>query len=235
MTSQHTNTKLTEFKYTYFIAMLYMTLVILCSIVGFKLINTPYHAMSGASLVCPFLFLMGDIVAEVYGYKLVMSLFFSGLACKLVLVIVSYLIISLPSPPEWNHQASYDLIIGNLPKIYGYSILGMTASWMLNAFVLTRWKYIVQGKYFWLRSITTSGAGEIIFSIISVSLTLLGVVPIHDIPSIVIWSFSLKIIFTVIFAYPAALVVNWLKHKEGIDVYDNKFGLNPFKEIANES
>lgn len=235
MTSKPENAKFKEYKYTYFIAMLYMTLVILCSIVGYKLINTPYHVMSGASLVCPFLFLMGDIVAEVYGYKLVISLFCSGLACKLVLVVIGYLIISLPSPPEWNQQASYDLIIGNLPKIYAYSILGMTASWTLNAFILTRWKYIVQGRYFWLRSIATSGAGEIIFSLISVSLTLFGVVPLQDIPSIVIWSFSLKIIFNIIFAYPAYLVVNWLKHKEGVDIYDNKFGLNPFKEIINES
>lgn len=111
----------------------------------------------------------------------------------------------------------------------------MLASWMLNAFVLTRWKYIVQGKYFWFRSITTSGVCEILFSIISVSLTLLGTVPLQDIPSIVIWSFSLKVIFTVIFSYPVSLVVNWLKREEGVDVYDNKFGLNPFKEIVNES
>jgi uncharacterized integral membrane protein (TIGR00697 family) len=235
MIDQYVNAKLTDFKYTYFIAMFYMTLVILCSIVGFKLIETPYHVMSGASLVCPFLFLMGDIVAEVYGYKLAMRLFVSGLICKLILVVVSYLIISLPSPPDWNHQASYDLIIGSLPKIYGYSMLGMMVSWMLNAFVLTRWKYIVQGKYFWFRSITTSGVGEILFSIISVSLTLLGTVPTHDIPSIVIWSFSLKVIFTVIFAYPIVHIVNWLKRNEGVDVYDNTTGLNPFKEITNES
>lgn len=235
MLAQHTNYKLTEFKYAYFIAMLYMSLVILCSIVGFKLILTPYGVMSGASLVCPFLFLMGDIVAEVYGYKLALQLFFSGLICKLILVVVSYLIISLPSPPEWGHQAAYDLIIGHLPKIYTYSIFGMMTSWILNAFVLTRWKYIVQGKYFWFRSIATSGGGEIIFSVISVTLTLFGTVPMHDIPSIVTWSFSLKIAFTILFAYPITLVVNWLKRTEKVDIYDNKFGINPFKELINEN
>lgn len=68
-----------EFKHAYFIAMLYMSLVILCSIVGFKIILTPYGVMSGASLICPFLFLMGDVVAEVYGYKLALRLFLYGL------------------------------------------------------------------------------------------------------------------------------------------------------------
>lgn len=178
---------------------------------------------------------MGDIVAEVYGYKLALHLFFSGLVCKLILVIFSYSIISLSSPIDWDHQASYDLIIGNLPKIYGYSILGMLVSWVLNAFVLTRWKYIVQGKYFWFRSVATSGAGEILFSIISVTPTLFGTVPTHTIPSIIIWSFSLKILFTVLCSFPITLIVNWLKHVEKADIYDNKFGLNPFKEFANEN
>ncbi len=235
MLAQQVKYKFAEFKYAYFIAMLYMSLVILCSIVGFKLILTPYGVISGASLVCPFVFLMGDVIAEVYGYKLALHLFFSGLVCKLILVIFSYTIISLPSPIDWDHQASYDLIIGSLPKIYGYSILGMIVSWILNAFVLTRWKYIVQGKYFWFRSIATSGVGETIFTILSVTLTLLGTVPAHSIPSIVIWSFSLKIAFTILFSFPITLLVNWLKQAEKVDVYDNKFGLNPFKELANEN
>src|SRR5579872_5356697 len=113
MPTQNTIYKVTEFKYAYLIAMLYMSLVILCSIVGFKLILTPCGVMSGASLVCPFIFLMGDVVAEVYGYKLALRLFFSGLFCKLILIIFSYFIISLPSPSNWDHQASYDLIIGS--------------------------------------------------------------------------------------------------------------------------
>ena len=212
-----------------------MTLMILCSIIGFKLIYTPIGIMSGASLICPFLFLMGDIVAEVYGYKIAINLFFLGLACKLILVTVGCVIIYLPSPSGWNHQESFNLIIGSLPKIYGYSILGMTLSWVLNAFILTRWKYIVRGKYFWLRSIATSGFGETIFSLVSVTLTLFGTVKSMDIPSIVIWSLSLKIIFTILFSYPITLVVNWLKRVEDMDAYDNISGLNPFKEAISEN
>lgn len=222
--------KLTGFKYAYFIAMLYMALVILCSIVGFKLILTPHGVMSGASLVCPFLFLMGDITAEVYGITFVMRLYFAGLFCKLILVAISCLIIYLPSPAEWNHQASYNLIIGSLPKIYGYLVVGMTISWMLNSYVLTRWKYIVKGKYFWFRSVATSGVSETIFTIISVTFTLLGIVPTNNIASVVTWSLSLKIIFTILFAYPITFVVNWLKQEENVDDYDNQFDhLNPFK------
>lgn len=236
MNAQYKNSNLIEFKYTYFIAMLYMSLVILCSIVGFKIIITPYGVISGASLVCPFLFLMGDIVAEVYGNTFVMRLYFSGLFCKLILIIISYLIINLPSPSGWDHQAAYDLIIGNLPKIYGYSILGMTISWMLNSYILTKWKYIVQGKYFWFRSVATSGISESIFTIISVTLTLFGTVPTYNIPSIVIWSLSLKIMFTILFSYPITLIVNWLKRTENIDVCDNQFSyLNPFREKEYEN
>lgn len=229
----HKNTS--ESNYLIFIAMLYMTLMILCSIIGFKLINTSIGIISGASLICPFLFLMGDVVAEVYGYKVAINLFFLGLACKVILVLVGCAIIYLPSPPEWNHQNSFNLIIGSLPKIYGYSILGMTLSWVLNAFILTRWKYIVSGKYFWFRSISTSGFGETVFSLVSVTLTLFGTVKSVDIPSIVIWSLSLKIIFTILFSYPITIIVNWLKEVEGMDIYDNISGLNPFREATNEN
>jgi len=38
-----------------------------------------------------------------------------------------------------------------------------------------------------------------------------------------------------LFAYPITIIVSWLKQTEEVDVYDNKFGLNPFRELMNES
>lgn len=225
----------TQCKYIHFITMLYITLMLLTSLIGFKIIITPYGPMSAASLFSPFWFLLGDIIAEVYGYKISMRLFFCAIACEFIFAIFSCATIYLPSPPDWHNQEAYNLIIGNLPKIYFWQIVGIFTSWIFNAFILTRWKFTLRGKYFWFRSLITSGLAETLFSIISVSLTLLGSVKNKNISSIVLWSLSLKLLFTVIFSYPINLIANWLKKSENIDVYDNTPNLNPFRAKENEN
>lgn len=225
----------TQCKYIYFLTMLYITLMLLTSIIGFKIIIMPYGEMSAASLFSPFWFLLGDIIAEVYGYKISMRLFFCAITCELIFAALSCIAIHLPSPADWQNQGAYNLIIGSLPKIYLWQTVGVFISWIFNAFILTRWKFTLRGKHFWFRSLITSGLAETLFSVISVSLTVLGSVKNENISSIVLWSFSLKLLFTAIFSYPINLIANWLKKSENIDVYDNIPNMNPFRVKKNEN
>ncbi|OGT41002.1 MAG: hypothetical protein A3F13_09690 [Gammaproteobacteria bacterium RIFCSPHIGHO2_12_FULL_40_19] len=122
-----------------------------------------------------------------------------------------------------------------MQKIYFFQIIGMFFSWIYNAFLLTRLKFHLRGKYFWFRSLATSGIAETVFTILSVTFTLFGSMPTQEISHIVVWSFTIKLISTVIFSYPVTFIVSWLKKSECIDVYDNISGLNPFKVINDDN
>src|SRR5207247_2418682 len=99
--------------------------------------------------------------------------------------------------------------------------------WNLNAKLLIRWKALMQGRHFWLRSMGSSGIGLVIFSFISVFPSIFGMFPLKTVISVVIWSCFLKIIFIIFLALPSSLIVTALKNAEQIED-DQLFKYNPF-------
>jgi len=218
-----------EYKCIYFLATLYMSLMTLSAILGYKLIATPLGVLAGASLVSPSWFMVGDMITEVYGFKTVMKLFWSVIICQFIFATVCWLVIRLPSPAYWHGQEGYELVCGHLLRIAIFQLIGITIAWNINARLLSKWKVLLRGRFFWLRSIGSSGIGLIIFSIISVFPAIYGMFPLHEVISIVAWSCALKFIFTILLAGPSNLVVIFLKAYEGVDEYSHSLRFNPFK------
>lgn len=217
------------YKFIVFLSMVYICNLFASAVMGNKIIQAPIGSFSAGSLTGPLWFVLSDIIAEVYGLDVSRSLFWSAMVCEFIFVCITVSLINLPSPLWWHYQSSYDYVEGYLFRIYFCQFIGIIIGWYLNVLFITKWKETWNGRYFWLRSIGASGMGEIVFSIISVSLSTIGLAPMHELVNIVIWSCSLKIIFSILFSYPAALAVGVLKKAENIDVYDYSASFNPFK------
>lgn len=204
-------------KYLPYLAVLSMMLMSLCGVLGNKLIATSIGTISAASLVSPFWFILGDIITEVYGYRESIRIYKVVILSQFLFSVICYVLIRLNSPPDWHGQAGYDLVLGNLVRMAVLQFIGMSIAWPLNAYLLARWKILTKGKYFWLRSIASSGIGMTLFSVISVTLSLIGVFDLYNIVTIVLISCVLKIIFSIFFSFPAALVVALIKRLEAND------------------
>ncbi len=218
------------FLFTEFLAMFYMASMAYSACMGAKFIDTPFGVMSGASLISPLWFITGDIVAEVYGFKHVMRFFWSVVIVQFVFAIIVTSIIHFKAlTPQID--GSYDLIFGHMIKMSLFQLIGIVIAWRVNAVLLTKWKIIVNGKYFWLRSIGASGIGEIMYSLIAVSLTLLGNTSSQHLIQIVAWSCVLKLGITIILSGPANFVCYLLKRAEGTDVYEAGH-MNPLMKVS---
>lgn len=220
-----------KYRFVYFLATLYMSLMTLSAVLGGKLIYTPYGVLSGASLISPFWFVIGDMITEVYGFKTVMKLFWSVIVCQFIFAAVAWFVINLPSPADWQGQAGYDLVCGHLLKIAVFQFVGVTIAWNINANLLSKWKILSKGRLFWLRSIGSSGVGLLLFSVISVFPSVYGMFPLNEVISIVIWSCVIKVAFTILLSGPANFIVMFLKFYEGVDEFSHGLSYNPFKKL----
>jgi len=219
-----------------FLSMAYILILFASAIIGNKLITTPITmlgAFSAGSITGPLWFVLSNIVAEVYDKRLSIHLFVAAMIAELIFICICIVMIHLPSPSWWNHQDAYNYVIDHLLKLYFYQLLAITIAWHVNLKLLTRWHFILKGRYFFLRSIGASAIGEIIFSIISVSLNAYGFVPINQLPKTVIWSCVFKMIFLILFSYPACLIVAILKKIEKIEPMN--YDSNPFKTDKNKN
>ena len=129
------------------------------------------------------------------------------------------------------------LLIGG-DTIYGYRItqsvilsgfIAYIVANLANSYILSRWKVLLKGRYFWLRSLGASTISEALYSLIAILMMEIGSIPNNKILKVVAISFSIKAFYSIVLAAPANILVNYLKNLTGMDVYDFPKKFTPFK------
>lgn len=219
-----------QYKFLPVLMAVFVTLSILTIVLLYKIISFDRWIISAATFIVPFWYTLSDLIAEVYGYKVARKALWTLFLCNFIFIFVIYLTIHLPSPYDSSKQAyAYHLLFDPIPRVFVASFLAVLIGAFLNVYLLTKWKVLIKGRYFWLRSIGSSAIGEAIFTIITFGIEFTGQALLHDIMELMIVSYIVKIVFLPIAATPSAFMAKVLKRYEGVDVYDNNTNFNPLK------
>ena len=217
----------TGFRYLYVLAMLFLTVMLCDAVTVYKLVDMPFGYTSACAYVFPLWFVLSDIITEVYGQRIARRILWSAFFCEIVFSLACYFLVKLDSPAFWQYQDAFELILGHLPRIIFSSSVAILVSGYLNIYFISKWKIMLRGKYFWLRSIGSSWIGEFFYTFISIFFMMYGMLTFKGLMTAIAWSYLIKAVCTVILAFPANVVATFLKIKEGTDVYD---AYNPFEK-----
>lgn len=210
-------------------AMLYATVVTACLVLSNKIVDIHGLLIAGAVFTFPLLYFFGDIIAEVFGYSLSRRLIWYTLLCGLVFSLLVTIVINLPSPTFQKDPNAFQEVLGSSFKFTVVGVIAMLAGSFSNAYILTKWKILVQGRYFWIRSITSTMVGEFINTILAFPLAFGGKIAWEKLLNIIAVAYGVKMLYAFIAVIPATLIVSYLKKTYGIDVYDYNTDFNPFK------
>jgi uncharacterized PurR-regulated membrane protein YhhQ (DUF165 family) len=95
--------------------------------------------------------------------------------------------------------------------------------------MVAKWKVLLRGRLFWLRSLGASIIGEAVFVIISLCMEFIGVIPLQALVQLILVSFAMKIVLNPILVIPSSILAAMIKKIEQIDVYDYDLEFNPLK------
>lgn len=220
-----------QYKCIPFLAMLYISFALASPILTNKLVTTPIGIVSASVFVSPLWFMLGNVIAEVYGYKLSMKIFWSTMICQFIAGIICHYLVGLTSPPSWHGQAGYDYVLGHFLGTTTFEIVGLILAWRTNAYLLTKWKILLKGKFFWGRSIVSSAIGQIIFALV-ISPTLFWFITVHtmsDAIKLFFWTVAIRIMLTMAIAIFGSISIYILKRIDQADVYETIDNFNPFR------
>lgn len=193
-----------------------MTIKLITVVLIYKIIKIGPFTASVSTFIIPFWFFMGDVITEVYGYKITKKIIFIALTCQFVFAFSCYGFVQLNSPADWSFGNSYSQIFGKLPRVALASFLAIVTGALINSYLLAKWKLFFKGKYFWLRCLGSTAIGEFIFTMIAYLTEFWGVTTLGVLFHLIIVSFTVKLLFSPILVYPASLFALWLKKSEGI-------------------
>lgn len=213
-------------------SMFYMTIMLCNAILTNRYIGNDSFFVLGGTFTSPFVFILDDIVAEIYGYKVARSLVICAFLFQALFIIICQIVLLMPCPNFFREQNAYYLILGpQLFRIHMSGFVAFVSANLLNSYILSRWKILLKGKYFWLRSVGSSVFSEAFYTIVAISLMELYSIPLKNILIVTMLSFLIKVSYSILFSFPADYLVNYLKKTTGIDIYDVDNDFTPFKII----
>ncbi|OGT36246.1 MAG: hypothetical protein A3F11_06815 [Gammaproteobacteria bacterium RIFCSPHIGHO2_12_FULL_37_14] len=210
-----------------FFSMLYMSVMIANAVLTKKWISIGPYFVFGGAFVSPFLFIFGDIIAELFGCDLMKKIILFGFICQTIFAIIVQSMIQTPVPAIWHEQYSFSFVFDSIVRINLSSFIAYFVASIMNVVIITRWKAMVHGKYFWLRSIGASTIAEACYSAIAILMIGFGSLSFSTMLSVIAISYAIKLLSSIVFAYPANILINYIKSNYKIDVYDS-INYNPF-------
>lgn len=213
----------------FFVAVFFVALLMISNTVAVKIISIGNFTVTGAIFIFPFTYILSDILTEVYGYRGSRPIIWAGF-CAIIFMAIMYTFVGiLPAAPFWHDQNSFEIILGQVPRIVIASLLGYLAGSFSNSFILSRMKVWMKGKYLFARTIGSTIIGEGIDSIIFVLVGFAGLIPDTSLLEVIVSSYLIKIGIEIIVTPITYKAVNYLKAKENIDTYDTDISYSPFK------
>jgi queuosine precursor transporter len=208
---------------------LFVTSLITANIIAVKLVGIGGLVFPAAVVIFPLSYIFGDVLTEVYGFRRARQVIWLGFACNLLAVIAIYLGGRLPPAAFWTGQEAYQQILGFTPRLLAASFTAYVIGQFVNAIVLARMKIVTRGRWLWTRTIGSTLVGEGLDSLVFISIAFVGTIPAAALVSTIVTQWLLKSAYEIIITPFTYLAVNFLKRKEGLDVFDHDTRFNPLR------
>ena len=210
------------------ITALFITCLITANIIAVKLVGMGSVVLPAAVVIFPLSYIFGDILTEVYGFRMARQVIWLGFLCNLIFVIFVRIGQALPSASFWTGQVAYETILGYTPRLLLASFLGYLVGEFANSFVLAKMKVLTQGRWLWSRTIGSTIIGQALDTSIFITVAFWG---IASLPVMILSHWVAKVLIEVVFTPLTYVIVNYLKKKESADTFDYKTNFNPFSNF----
>ena len=160
-------------------------------------------------VIFPLVYIVGDVLTEIYGFKLAKRTIYLGFIINLIAVIAYQIAIFLPGTDLATSNA-FNIILGSTPRILIASLISYLVGSYVNAYFMKILKERYTNYLFARCSISTL-FGEGLDAIIFITIAFAGLMPNEVLITMIICQGAFKIIYEII-VYPITrTVINWIK------------------------
>ena len=200
--------------YFVIITVITVALILISNVSSIKLFSLWKIILPSSALLFPFTYIIGDIVAEVYGYKKARFVIILGFLCNAFMALFFLISIKLPPASTWHLQNEYATILGTTPRMFIASLSAFLFGSLSNAFVLNLIKKYTGDAHLWMRTIGSTIIGELLDTLIFVIIAFIGTVPSSAIITMILCQYIWKVSYEVVATPITYKVINWYKKLE---------------------
>ncbi len=171
----------------------YIAALLSANAMAAKLISVAGVAVTAGALAIPIVFLVMDIINELYGPKATRHVVWMGFVANVVLVAMSLLCGAMPASPLGASQEAFEQMFLITPRVVGASMAAYLCSSMLDVRVFHAIRRLTHGRYFWLRKNVAPAISQLADATIFLLLSFGGLVPWRVLPAMILGEYLVKV------------------------------------------
>lgn len=193
---------------------IFVGLLLISNIGAVKLISFGPLITDGGAFLFPLVYIMGDVLAEVYGWKAARRAILLGFAMSILAAVTFFLVQISPPADAWENQEAFEAVLGFVPRIVVASVLGFLVGQLLNAYVLVWIKKRTKEGKLWARLLGSTVVGEFADTLVFCTIAFYGIITGGDFIIYVIVGFVYKTAVEVILLPVTYRVIAFVKRRE---------------------
>ena len=156
-------------------------------------------------IIFPVIYIVNDVLAEVYGYEKTRNVILLGFFMNLVAVICYTITIWLPAPVFFENSEAFSVVLGSTFRLLVASFAAYLVGSIVNAKLMVYLKKWDEDKLFF-RCIASTLFGEGMDALIFITIGFLGTMPIEALILMIVMQALFKTVYEII-VYPLTRVV----------------------------
>ena len=189
------------------VSCLLVTLYLTANLMAVKIIRIGSGSLVDAgTLAFSFHYMLGDVLAEVWGYRTARKVVFLTFLANFLLVIFTAVGVILPYPDYMQPvQEAYSAIYTYVPRIVAASLISFLLGELSNAKALVLIKRIQKKKErLWVRTVGSSMVGYLFDTVLFVLLAFSFTVPAGELAQMIIVQYAAKLVIEMLAGTPLA-------------------------------
>ena len=168
----------------------------------------------GGVFLFPLAYILGDVLAEVYGLKASRRAIFTAFALALVASLTILLVQISPPAADWENQEAFAAVLGFVPRIVAASLIAFLAGQLLNAWVLDRMRRSTSGRFLRTRLIASTVAGQLVDTLLFCTIAFAGIITGIDFVMYVVLGYVVKVLAEIVLLPITTRVISAVRRAE---------------------
>ena len=172
--------------------------IIVSNILATKTLEFEFIALPCSILTFPVLFIINNILSEIYGYKMTRDVIYLGFIINIIAIVLYHIAMAFPSNSP--NAPAFAMLLSTTPPLFIAGLISYMLGNILNSKVLVKLKERYNDQLF-VRCILSTAIGETVDTIMFISISFVGVLPNDLILTMICCQIVFKVLYELL-AYP---------------------------------
>ena len=168
----------------------------------------------GGVFLFPLAYILGDVLAEVYGLRASRRAILTAFGLALVASLTILAVQVSPPAAGWENQEAFAAVLGFVPRIVAASLVAFLVGQLVNAWVLDRMRKSTGGRFLRTRLIGSTVAGQLIDTLLFCTIAFAGIITGVDFVMYVVLGYVVKVLAEIVLLPLTTRVIAMVRRAE---------------------